>query len=166
LSGDDNLLEVEGLEVAIPLAAGILHPVRGVSFSVRRGETFCIVGESGCGKSLTSLALMDLLPARAVRKARRLRFGNTDLAKLDERRMSDLRGDKLAMIFQDPMTSLNPSYTIGNQLEEAMLRHRKVKRREARDRAVLLLEKVGITSAASRLGQYPHQLSGAYASAS
>lgn len=156
----DNLLEIDGLDVTIPLAAGTLHPVRNVSFAVARGETFCIVGESGCGKSLTSLAIMDLLPARAVRKARRLAFDKIDLARLGERRMADIRGDKMAMIFQEPMTSLNPAYTIGNQLEEAMLRHRRVRRQEARDRAIFLLEKVGITAAASRLSQYPHQLSG------
>jgi peptide/nickel transport system ATP-binding protein len=157
---DTTILEVEGLEVAIPLAAGVLHPVRNVGFAVRRGETFCLVGESGCGKSLTALALMDLLPRRAVRKARRLRFAGTDLVQLGERRMADLRGDKLAIIFQEPMTSLNPTYTIGNQLEEAMLRHRRVPRAKARERAVFLLETVGITAAASRLAQYPHQLSG------
>ena len=100
--------------------------MRGISFTVARGETFCIVGKSGCGKSLTSLAIMDLLPARAMRRAKRLAFGKTDLARLSERKMGDLRGNKLAMIFQDPMTSLNPSYTIGNQLEEALLRHRAV----------------------------------------
>jgi peptide/nickel transport system ATP-binding protein len=154
------ILEVEGLDVKIPLASGMLHPVRNVSFSVERGETFCIVGESGCGKSLTSLAIMDLLPKRARRAAKRLTFAGADLTRLDERRMADLRGDKMAMIFQEPMTSLNPSYTIGNQLEEALLRHRRISREKARERAVFLLEKVGITAASSRLRQYPHQLSG------
>ncbi len=154
------ILEVEALDVRIPLASGMLHPVRNVSFAVERGETFCIVGESGCGKSLTSLAIMDLLPKRARRGARRLSFAGTDLTRLDEKRMSDLRGDKMAMIFQEPMTSLNPSYTIGNQLEEALLRHRRISREKARERAVFLLEKVGITAAGSRLRQYPHQLSG------
>ena len=154
------ILEVEALDVKIPLAHGILHPVRKVSFSVARGETLCIVGESGCGKSLTSLAIMDLLPKRARRTATRLAFAGTELGRLDERRMADIRGDRMAMIFQEPMTSLNPSYTIGNQLEEVLLRHRRVGRGAARDRAVLLLEKVGISAAGSRLRQYPHQLSG------
>ncbi|HZS84317.1 MAG TPA: ABC transporter ATP-binding protein [Stellaceae bacterium] len=156
----EPILEVEGLDVVIPLLAGTLRPVRDLAFAVARGETFCIVGESGCGKSLTALALMNLLPRRARRSARRLRFAGTDLARLDERRMADLRGDRIAMIFQEPMTALNPAYTIGNQLEEAMLRHRRVSRAEARDRAIFLLEKVGITAASSRLRQYPHQLSG------
>ena len=156
----ETILEVEGLTVDIPVAAGMLHAVRDVSFSVGRGETLCIVGESGCGKSLTSLAIMGLLPKKANRTARRLSFEGTDLLSLSERRMGDLRGARMAMIFQEPMTSLNPSYTIGNQLEEMLKRHRKASTREARERAVYLLEKVGITSAASRLSQYPHQLSG------
>ena len=155
-----TILEVDGLTVDIPVAAGTLHPVRDVSFSVRRGETLCIVGESGCGKSLTSLAIMGLLPKKAVRSARTLSFEGTDLLELNERRMGDLRGKRIAMIFQEPMTSLNPSYTIGNQLAEMLKRHEGASTREARERAIFLLEKVGITSAASRLGQYPHQLSG------
>jgi peptide/nickel transport system ATP-binding protein len=154
------LLEVEGLDVRIPLAAGTLHPVRGVSFRVERGETLCIVGESGCGKSLTSLAIMDLLPRQARRTATRLTLEGADLLTVGARAMTDLRGNAMAMIFQEPMTSLNPAYTIGNQLEEALLRHRKATRAEAQERAVYLLEKCGITAAAERLGQYPHQLSG------
>lgn len=154
------LLEIEGLDVKIPLMVGVLHPVRDVSFSVARGETLCIVGESGCGKSLTSLATMNLLPSRAKRSTRRLYFDGQDLNRLRERDMADIRGNHMAMIFQEPMTSLNPAYTIGNQLEEALLRHRRVPRAVARDRAAYLLEKVGITAAGQRLKQYPHQLSG------
>jgi peptide/nickel transport system ATP-binding protein len=154
------ILEVDGLDVQIPLAHGMLHPVRRVSFRVARGETFCIVGESGCGKSLTSLAIMDLLPKRARRRADRLAFAGTNLVGMGRRRMEDIRGDRMAMIFQEPMTSLNPSYTVGDQLEEVFLRHRGGPRGAARERAVFLLEKVGITAASSRLRQYPHQLSG------
>jgi peptide/nickel transport system ATP-binding protein len=154
------LLEVRGLHVEILLAGGLLKAVKDVTFTVDRGQTLALVGESGCGKSLTALAVMDLLPPRAQRRAERLRFEGLDLRKARTRRMADLRGNKIAMIFQEPMTSLNPCYTIGNQLQEAMLRHRKVSRKEAQDRAVFLLEKVGITAAASRLRQYPHQLSG------
>ena len=131
-----------------------------MSFSVERGETLCIVGESGCGKSMTALALMGLLPRRAVRRAGRLALDGIDLVAASDSAMSDLRGNRMGMIFQEPMTSLNPAYTVGNQMEEMLLRHRKVTQREARERAVFLLEKVGITAAASRLGQYPHQLSG------
>ena len=154
------LLEAERLNVRIPLAAGMLHPVRDVSFSVKRGEMLCIVGESGCGKSLTSLAIMDLLPKHSRREAQRLLFDGIDLMRLRERAMADLRGNGMAMIFQEPMTSLNPAYTIGTQLTEVLLRHRRVGRAAARERAVQLLERVGITAASERLAQYPHQLSG------
>ncbi len=146
--------------VNIPVPAGMLKAVQGISFSVDRGETLCIVGESGCGKSLTSLALMDLLPSKAIRSADTLELDGEDLLQASQGRISDLRGERMAMIFQEPMTSLNPAYSIGNQLEEALLRHQKVSRAKARERAVYLLEKVGITAAASRLRQYPHQLSG------
>jgi peptide/nickel transport system ATP-binding protein len=146
--------------VALPVPAGTLNAVQGVSFHVDRGETLCIVGESGCGKTLTALAIMDLLPARARRTAASLELEGQDLARIGERAMSDVRGNRMAMIFQEPMTSLNPAYTIGNQLEEALLRHRRVPRRKARERAVYLLDRVGITAASSRLKQYPHQLSG------
>ncbi|MBT9288243.1 ABC transporter ATP-binding protein [Prosthecodimorpha staleyi] len=154
------LLEVDRLTIDIPTEAGLLHAVGGVSFTLERGETLAIVGESGSGKSLTSLALMDLLPARAIRKAATLRFDGIDLMAAGERQKEDLRGDRMAMIFQEPMTSLNPAYTIGDQLTEALRRHRSVSAKAARERAVHLLERVGITAAASRLGQYPHQLSG------
>ncbi len=156
----ERILTVEDLRVDLPVPAGTLHAVQGVSFHVDRGETVCIVGESGCGKTLTALAVMDLLPQRARRRAGRLEIGNRSIAGISEREMSDLRGSDMAMIFQEPMTSLNPAYSIGNQLEEAMLRHKSVSRRQARERAVYLLERVGITAAASRLKQYPHQLSG------
>jgi peptide/nickel transport system ATP-binding protein len=156
----DVVLDVQGLEVDIPIDAGMLHPVRDVSFQVRRGETLCLVGESGCGKSMTSLALMDLLPRRAVRRARRLSFLGEDLATASRQRVNELRGDRMAMIFQEPMTALNPAYTIGEQLAEHYRHHRRTTSTEARVRAVELLEKVGIASAAKRLGQYPHQLSG------
>jgi peptide/nickel transport system ATP-binding protein len=156
----ERVLTVEELRVALPVPAGTLNAVQGVSFHVDRGETLCIVGESGCGKTLTALAIMDLLPARAKRTAVRLELEGRDMARVGERAMSDVRGNRMAMIFQEPMTSLNPAYTIGNQLEEALLRHRRMARRKARERAVYLLDRVGITAAASRLGQYPHQLSG------
>ena len=154
------ILDARNLTVDIPLAAGELHPVRGVSFAVERGKTLGIVGESGCGKSLTALALMGLLPSRARRAAETLTFAGEDLLNLRERAMARLRGNKLSMIFQEPMTSLNPVYTIGNQMEEALLRHRRTTRAAARERALFLLDKVGIPAAESRLKQYPHQLSG------
>ncbi len=155
-----KILEVENLSVDIPVSAGMLHPVRGIGFSVSRGETLCIVGESGCGKSLTSLSIMGLLPKIARRRADRMDFLGRDIRNLRERDMARLRGGSMSMIFQEPMTSLNPAYAVGNQLAEVYLRHVGRNRMTARDRAVFLLEKVGISSAGSRLGQYPHQLSG------
>jgi len=137
-----------------------MQAVRGMSLAVARGETHCIVGESGCGKSITSLAVMNLLPRGAVRSADHIRFQGRDLLGLSERAMARLRGDKIAMIFQEPMTSLNPAYTIGSQMAEVFERHRRAGRRVALDRAAELLERVGITAPGMRLGQYPHQLSG------
>ena len=156
----DRVLTVKDLQVTIPVPAGMLRPVQGVSFHVDRGETVCIVGESGCGKSLTALAIMDLLPKRATRSAATLDLQGEPLTGLSGNAISDIRGNRMAMIFQEPMTSLNPAYTIGNQLMEAMRRHKPVSRREARDRAIHLLERVGIGAAGERLNQYPHQLSG------
>ncbi len=156
----DPLLTVRGLTINIPVGGGILHAVRGIDFDLKRGETLCIVGESGSGKSLTSLALMGLLGGRIDRRATQMEFDGIDLTGAGSRTMRRLRGDRMSMIFQEPMTSLNPAYTIGDQLTEALLLHRNVGREAARARAIELLEKVGITAAASRLGQYPHQLSG------
>jgi peptide/nickel transport system ATP-binding protein len=156
----DRILTVERLEVSLPVPGGTLNAVQGVGFHVDRGETVCIVGESGCGKSLTALSIMDLLPRKAMRKAARLELMGEPIAGVGERAMAAIRGNRMAMIFQEPMTSLNPAYSIGNQLEEALLRHKSVSRAEARRRAEELLEKVGITGARERLRQYPHQLSG------
>src|ERR1700726_766292 len=134
--------------------------VRGVSLTVNRGETHCLVGESGCGKSVTALAIMGLLARGAHRTADVLRFHDFDLTRLSERGMAKLRGDRLAMIFQEPMTSLNPAYTIGSQMAEVLERHRGVSRARALDRAAELLGRVGITAPGMRLRQFPHQLSG------
>ncbi|MEP7098622.1 MAG: ABC transporter ATP-binding protein [Dokdonella sp.] len=154
------LLEVKNLRVDLPVEAGLLRAVRGIDFYVERGEMLCLVGESGCGKSMTSLALMGLLPRRAIRTADYIRFDGIDLQGLSERRMADMRGSRIAMIFQDPMTALNPSYTLGDQLCEVLHAHKRVTSSQARDRAVYLLERAGIVNAAERLRQYPHQLSG------
>jgi peptide/nickel transport system ATP-binding protein len=150
------VLEVSNLRVRFGQTAA----VRGVSLRIQRGETHCLVGESGCGKSVTALAVMGLLARGAERQADVLRFHDHDLSRLNERGMSRLRGDKLAMIFQEPMTSLNPAYTIGSQMTEVLARHRQIDRRAARERAAELLGRVGITAPGLRLGQYPHQLSG------
>ncbi|MBP2848200.1 ABC transporter ATP-binding protein [Dickeya oryzae] len=154
------VLEVKNLRVDLTTPRGTLHAVRGIDFSVRRGEMLCLVGESGCGKSMTSLALMDLLPRNAERRAETLQFRGTDLLALSPRERAALRGSQMAMIFQEPMTSLNPSFTLGDQLCETLLAHRNVSRAEARERAVYLMNRVGIPMAVERLRQYPHQLSG------
>lgn len=154
------VLEVDRMSVDIATPRGTLHAVREVSFTVGRGETLCIVGESGCGKSMTSLAIMGLLPRAATRQVAGLRLLGEDLAAAPARRVNALRGNRMAMIFQEPMTALNPAWTIGEQLTEVYRHHRKASAAQARERAVELLGKVGIASAAERLGQYPHQLSG------
>jgi peptide/nickel transport system ATP-binding protein len=151
-----QVLEVGNLHVRFAQTAAL----RGVSFSIGQGETLCLVGESGCGKSVTALAVMKLLAGGAERRADVLRFHDHDLTGLSERAMARLRGDKLAMIFQEPMTSLNPAYTIGSQMTEVLARHRGTRRRVARNHAAALLERVGISAPGLRLGQYPHQLSG------
>jgi peptide/nickel transport system ATP-binding protein len=156
----DVVLDVEGLSVDIATPHGPLRAVRDVSFQVKRGETLCIVGESGCGKSITSLAVMSLLPAAATRRAKELSLLGEDLLTASPRRVNALRGNRMAMIFQEPMTALNPAYTIGDQLMEVHLVHRGGGAAKARERAIELLGKVGIASAAERLGQFPHQLSG------
>ena len=156
----DPILKVRGLTLDIPVAAGTLHAVRGIDFEVKPGETLCIVGESGSGKSLTSLAVMGLLSPGIRRDATELSFDGIDLRNAPRKQMRALRGNRMAMIFQEPMTSLNPAYTIGKQLSEALRLHRPVSRAEAMARAAELLRMVGITAAESRLNQYPHQLSG------
>ncbi|WP_432241076.1 ABC transporter ATP-binding protein [Herbaspirillum robiniae] len=154
------LLDVKNLKVDLPTENGMLHAVRGIDFQVRRGEMLCLVGESGCGKSMTSLALMGLLPRRAQCSADHILFDGTDLNGMAEKQLMQLRGKRMSMIFQEPMTSLNPAYALGNQLCEAMLQQPRVTRAEARERAIYLLHRTGITNAEDRLRQYPHQLSG------
>lgn len=154
------VIDAANLSVDIAVPAGTLHAVNDISFAVEPGKTLCLVGESGCGKTITSLALMRLLPRSARLTARHVKFDGVDLAKLSEKEMSSLRGNRMGMIFQDPMTSLNPVYRIGDQLEEVYLRHRGGARQAARERAHFLLEKVGIINPGQRLTQYPHQLSG------
>ena len=155
------LLEVEDLSVAFKGADGRrTHAVDGVSFSVEAGRTLGIVGESGCGKSVTSLAIMGLLPKETAQVSGAIRFEGRDLLREPDRVMRDLRGDRLAMIFQEPMTSLNPSYTVGDQIVEAVIRHRGMSKREAARHAVEMLRRVRIPSPETRFHDYPHKLSG------
>jgi len=156
-----NAISAHGTIVAWqPTPGGAFEAVRGVDVTVERGETLGIVGESGSGKSVTSLALMRLLSPRLGITADEMRLGGTDLRALSERRMADLRGARMAMIFQEPMTALNPVLTVGRQLTETWLRHNRTPMREARARAIDLLNRVGIPRAAERMEVYPHQLSG------
>ena len=153
------LLEVRGLDVTLPTATGRARAVRGVDIELDRGRTLGLVGESGCGKSMTALALMGLLPEGAMTAGRVLLDGE-DLLALDEDAMCGVRGNRIAMIFQEPMTSLNPLHPIGRQIAEPLRRHRGLGRAEARAEALRLLERVGLSSAEVRLDVYPHQLSG------
>ncbi|MCC7284049.1 MAG: ABC transporter ATP-binding protein [Acetobacteraceae bacterium] len=153
---DAPLLKVRELRITF----GGLGAVRGSDVEIMRGETHCLVGESGCGKSVTALAVMGLLPRNAKCTSDELSFDGQDLRGMRERELSALRGDRIAMIFQEPMTSLNPAYTVGSQMAEVYTRHRGGARRAALERAEALLAKVRITSPGMRLGQYPHQLSG------
>jgi oligopeptide transport system ATP-binding protein len=157
----EPLLEIHDLHTHFHTRDGVVKSVNGVSFSVRRGETLGIVGESGSGKSVTSLSIMRLVPSPpGTIAAGRILFAGTNLLDLSEARMRQVRGNRLAMIFQDPMTSLNPVLTVGRQITELLELHLHLSRKEARTRAVELLTMVGIPGAARRLGDYPHQFSG------
>ena len=158
---DNRLLSVEDLVVRFRTHEGAVHAVNGVSFELERGEALGLVGESGCGKSVTNLAIMRLLPKPAGRiEGGRVVFDGIDLVTLSEADMRDLRGKEIAMIFQDPMTSLNPVLTIEEQMVETIRAHRKASRAEARKRAIELLVMVGIPRPETRLKSYPHQFSG------
>ena len=155
------LLELEELSVGIRSDRGVFSAVEGLSLSINKGEVLGLVGESGCGKSITALAIMGLLAAPAVRvTGGRIRFASQDLLALSDDQRRHLRGDRIGMIFQEPMTSLNPVYTVGDQLVEALRTHRAVARSQAWREAVAMLDKVGIPAAASRAQNYPHELSG------
>jgi oligopeptide/dipeptide ABC transporter ATP-binding protein len=157
----DLALDVRGLEVEIDVRRGAaLRPVRGVSFAVRSGQRVGIVGESGSGKTLTALALIRLLPPRVRIAAGDVLLGGRELTTLTEREMAGVRGGRLSLVYQDPMSSLNPLQTVGGQVAEAILAHEKVSRREARDRSVELLRDVGIPHAERRADDYPHEFSG------
>jgi oligopeptide/dipeptide ABC transporter ATP-binding protein len=161
LVSEPPLLNVQGLSVRFDGAPKGVNVVDDVSFSVSKGETLCIVGESGCGKSVTSLALMGLLPTPPARiVSGSAIFDGQDLLTLSERERADLRGDRMAMIFQEPMTSLNPAFTIGDQIAEGIVRHRKVSKAEAMERALEMLKKVRIPAPEKRLRAYPHEMSG------
>ena len=156
-----RVLDVENLRVSFPAARDRVYPVDGVSFSLDRGETLALVGESGCGKSLTSLALLRLVPPPGrVEEGSTIRLGDTDVLALRGEALRRIRGRRIGMVFQDPMTSLNPVFTVGDQIAEGVRAHFAVSRGEARRRALELLREVGIPDPTARLDAYPHQLSG------
>jgi len=155
-----NLLHVEDLVVSFPTEEGVLRAVDGVDLTLRPGETLGLVGESACGKSVTALAIMRLVPppGRIVRGA--IRFEGRDLLALRPREMREIRGGRISMIFQEPMTSLNPVFTVGYQIEEAIALHQRKRGAAARAIAVEMLRRVGIAEPERRLREYPHQMSG------
>ncbi len=157
---DDIILSVKDLTVDFPTDDGVVHAVRGVSFDVRSREVIGIVGESGCGKSVTSMAVMGLLPARAAKIGGSIRFRGQELVGAPKRMLRDLRGSKLSMIFQDPMTAMNPVYTVGWQLAEAIRAHTDLSNKAAFKRAIEMLDLVGIPQPERRAQQYPHEFSG------
>ena len=154
------LLSVKNLSTEFPVKKGIVRAVEDVSFDVDAGEILAIVGESGSGKSVTSLSVMGLLAEPGRVAAGSMEFEGRDLATLPEKDYRELRGNDMAMIFQEPMTSLNPVYRVGKQIVEAIRTHEKVSKKEARERAIDLLRKVGIPSPEKRIDDYPHQMSG------
>ena len=157
----DMLLDVQGLETTFQTPDGIIHAVNGVSFSLKEGETLSVVGESGCGKSVTMLSVLGLIPNPPGKiTAGSAKFSGQDLLKMSSEEIRHVRGAQISMIFQDPMTSLNPVLTIGRQLEEPLMLHLGMTKKQAEERAAELLEMVGIPNARERLKDYPHQYSG------
>lgn len=156
-----NLLEVDQLKVSFRSHGGEVQAVRGVSFRIEQGEVLAVVGESGCGKSVTAQSIMKLLPKRGCDiKEGRITFLDKDLLKLSSREMKKIKGSQISMIFQDPMTSLNPTMKIGVQIAEAIIKHKGADKRSAKEKAIKMLKLVGIPNPTARYEQYPHELSG------
>jgi oligopeptide transport system ATP-binding protein len=157
----ENILEVKDLNISFHTFAGEVKAIRGVNFELKKGETLAIVGESGSGKSVTTKAIMKLLPpGNSEIKQGEILFEGKDLAKLTDKQMQKIRGQDISMIFQDPMTSLNPTMTVGKQIMEPLIKHQNMSKSAARERAVQLLKLVGIPKPELRIKQYPHQFSG------
>jgi len=157
----NNVIQVEGLVTEFGSGKNWLRAVDGVSFSVEEGKTLGVVGESGCGKSVTCMSLIDLLPKPMGQvKGGEVLFKGTDLRKVSSKELYEYRGGKIGVIFQEPMTALNPVHRVGRQVAEVLLLHTKMSKQEANDEAVSLLRKVGIPSPERRVNEYPHQLSG------
>ena len=159
-TGSDPLLACRGLSVAFRTDRGRFTAVNAIGFTVHRGEVVCIVGESGCGKSLTALSLLGLLPDPGFLSGGSIRFEDRAIENLDDRQFQTIRGNRISMIFQEPMTSLNPTHRIGRQIMEPMRLHQGLDHAAAYDRALAALESVGIPAPRRRMNEYPHQLSG------
>ena len=158
---DSPVLQIKDLRTFFDTRDGTVRAVNGVSLEVYAGETLCIVGESGCGKSVTAMTILGLLPKPPARiESGEILFQGTDLLKLEEQDMQAIRGNEISMIFQEPMTSLNPVLTIGRQISEVISLHQGVSDRVARDRAIEMLDRVRVPDAHQRVTEYPHQLSG------
>jgi len=155
-----NLLELNNLKMSFYTYAGEVQALRGVSFTLDQGEVIGIVGESGSGKSVTSLSIMGLLPPAAKIKSGNINFNGRDLLTLSSAQMQQIRGNEISMVFQDPMTSLNPVYTVGNQIMEPLMLHQHLSRSQARTKAVEMLALTGIPDPEQRFNQYPHEFSG------
>jgi peptide/nickel transport system ATP-binding protein/oligopeptide transport system ATP-binding protein len=156
-----ELLRIDDLRTWFHTQSGVVRAVDGVSLSLESGRTLGLVGESGCGKSVTALSIMRLIdPPGRIEKGSHINFENQDLAAFDEDRLEQIRGNEISMIFQEPMTSLNPVYTVGDQIAEAVQLHQNASTRKAMQRAVEMLKLVGIPSAERRVRDYPHQMSG------
>lgn len=156
----EKILEVKDLNISFDTYAGKVHAIRGVNFDLHKGETLAIVGESGSGKSVTTRAIMRLLANNANVESGEILFKGENVNHKSEKEMQSIRGKDIAMIFQDPMTSLDPTMNIGNQVAESLLKHRKISKKDAKMRALELLQLVGIPNAEKRLKNYPHQFSG------
>ncbi|GGB39047.1 dipeptide transport ATP-binding protein DppD [Lentibacillus populi] len=156
----EGLLQVKNLEVQFKTGKKRLKAVRDISFSVKRGETLCIVGESGSGKSITSLSILGLLPTNGEITKGSIRLSKQELVGLPEKEFQKIRGNEISMIFQEPMTALNPTFTIGFQLREPLMIHRKLSEETANKECISLLKRVGIPDPAKKLKQFPHELSG------
>lgn len=162
---NDTLLQVDHLKTVFETSQGLVRAVNDVSFSIKRKSVFCLVGESGCGKSMTALSIMGLIPSPPGKIASgqiwyQSKDKTVDLLGLEEDQMRAIRGNRIAMIFQEPMTSLNPVFTVGDQIMEAVILHQKKNKKEAREIAIHMLQKVGIPNPEKRVDDYPHQLSG------
>lgn len=157
----DNLIEIVDLKTSFFTSDGELRAVDGVTFEIEKGKTMGLVGESGCGKSVTALSTMQLIPKAAGRVVGgEIRFRGNNLLGFDERRMREIRGNEISMIFQEPMTSLNPVFSVGAQIEEVIVLHQRLGKKDARDKAIEMLRLVKIPEPEIRIDDYPHQLSG------